>query len=152
MLFTVFQILSPSVCFGSYRRPFRSNYRLAGFLKWAFWRNTTFLSELKGKRETCGQQSITQTQLFLCLTHFVTKISIPSYIVCWPQALICLHIDAFRCTARSAVIQVRIRRLSLSEDLGRWRGKRPQGAQWALFPSSRFWFCLELWTGMVELY
>lgn len=38
-----------SVWLGRLSDLFPSNYRLAGFLKWGFWRNNTFLSELKGK-------------------------------------------------------------------------------------------------------
>lgn len=39
-----------SVCLGRLSGLFPSNYRLAGFLKWGFWRNNNFLPELEGKK------------------------------------------------------------------------------------------------------
>lgn len=83
LLFTIFQI--PSQVFGLAGCPAFSLAitGLRGFSNGAFEEITLFSPSSREKTETFGQQliqSITQTELKLCLTHLATKIS--SYLVC----------------------------------------------------------------------
>lgn len=90
LLFTIFPI--PSQVFGLAGCPAFSLAitGLRGFSNGAFEEITLFSPSSREKTETFGQQliqSITQTELKLCLTHLATKIS--SYLVC---------VEAYRCT------------------------------------------------------
>ena len=83
LLFTIFPI--PSQVFGLAGCPAFSLAitGLRGFSNGAFEEITLFSPSSREKTETFGQQliqSITQTELKLCLTHLATKIS--SYLVC----------------------------------------------------------------------
>lgn len=90
LLFTIFPI--PSQVFGLAGCPTFSLAitGLRGFSNGAFEEITLFSPSSREKTETFGQQliqSITQTELKLCLTHLATKIS--PYLVC---ACVCARV------------------------------------------------------------
>lgn len=96
LLFTIFPI--PSQVFGLAGCPAFSLAitGLRGFSNGAFEEITLFSPSSREKTETFGQQliqSITQTELKLCLTHLATKIS--SYLVC-VEAYRPTHTHTFR--------------------------------------------------------